>query len=149
MENHTLSISPITRREQMDQIIRLCDQAFPNPIAQRESYGPMLDKLASFGIFFVATLDDAVGYASMYATDQQTKTAFMTLLAVRPGCQGMGVGKALMERCLASARENGMKQVRLEVRKDNLRAIRMYEKYGFAADGQQTDHSIFMTKPLV
>ena len=36
-----------------------------------------------------------------------------------------------MEAILAFARENGFEQLNLEVRSDNLRAIRLYEKYGF------------------
>ena len=73
----------------------------------------------------------------------------MTLMAVKPGCQGMGIGKQLMERCFAAAKENGMVRVRLEVRKNNPRAISLYERYGFLADGQETDASVFMTKSLV
>ena len=30
-----------------------------------------------------------------------------------------------------NARENGFEQLNLEVRSDNIRAIRLYEKYGF------------------
>lgn len=36
-----------------------------------------------------------------------------------------------MEAILAFARENGFEQLNLEVRSDNARAIRLYEKYGF------------------
>ena len=42
-----------------------------------------------------------------------------------------GIGTALIGRILAFARENGLEQVFLEVRSDNARAIRLYEKQGF------------------
>ena len=38
---------------------------------------------------------------------------------------------ALTEAVLAFAKENGFGQLNLEVRSDNARAIRLYEKYGF------------------
>lgn len=38
---------------------------------------------------------------------------------------------ALTEAVLAFAKENGFEQLNLEVRSDNARAIRLYEKYGF------------------
>ena len=38
---------------------------------------------------------------------------------------------ALTEAVLAFATENGFEQLNLEVRSDNARAIRLYEKYGF------------------
>lgn len=44
---------------------------------------------------------------------------------------GSGAASALMEAILAFARENGFEQLDLEVRSDNARAIRLYEKYGF------------------
>ena len=44
---------------------------------------------------------------------------------------GCGAGSALTEAVLAFARANGFEQLNLEVRSDNARAIRLYEKYGF------------------
>jgi len=144
-----LTVIPLREKDRIDAVIRLCDPAFPNPISCRDNYPSMLDKIHTHGIFFAACTAEPVGYAAMYANDQTTRTAFMTLMAVKPGCQGMGIGKQLMERCFAAAKENGMVRVRLEVRKNNPRAISLYERYGFLADGQETDASVFMTKSLV
>ena len=44
---------------------------------------------------------------------------------------GCGASSALTEAILAFARENGFAQLDLEVRSDNARAIRLYERYGF------------------
>lgn len=44
---------------------------------------------------------------------------------------GMGIGSALMEAIISFAREHGIRQLNLEVRSDNERAIRLYEKFGF------------------
>ena len=41
----------------------------------------------------------------------------------------------LTEAVLAFAKENGFEQLNLEVRSDNARAIRLYEKYGFQRAG--------------
>lgn len=38
---------------------------------------------------------------------------------------------ALLEKILTFAEENGFEQLNLEVRSDNVRAIRLYEKFGF------------------
>ena len=43
----------------------------------------------------------------------------------------MGLRRVLTEAILAFARENGFAQLDLEVRSDNARAIRLYERYGF------------------
>lgn len=44
---------------------------------------------------------------------------------------GMGIGSALMEAIISFAKERGIRQLNLEVRSDNERAIRLYEKIGF------------------
>ena len=143
-----VAIVRLTEKSQIDMVIRLCDQAFPDPISMRETYPDLLEKIHAYGLFFAAKTEETVGYAAMYSNDIAGQTAFMTLMAVKPECQGMGVGQMLMAQCFSVAKENGMVRVRLEVRKNNPRAIALYERYGFSADGSQTDTSIFMIKNL-
>lgn len=44
---------------------------------------------------------------------------------------GRGIGSALMEKLIAFARQQGIRQLELQVRSDNARAIGLYEKFGF------------------
>ena len=57
-------------------------------------------------------------------------------IMVHPEAQGQGVGSALMETLLDLA-DNWLMLVRveLEVFSDNRRAIRLYERFGFQAEG--------------
>lgn len=48
---------------------------------------------------------------------------------------GKGVGSALMERLIAHARAHDIEIIELQVRSDNARAIRLYEKFGFVKIG--------------
>ena len=56
-------------------------------------------------------------------------------ISVRQCAWHSGVGTALMEALLAFARKNGIEQLELEVRSDNGRAIRLYERFGFTRIG--------------
>ncbi|MCI9666116.1 MAG: GNAT family N-acetyltransferase [Angelakisella sp.] len=56
-------------------------------------------------------------------------------ITVRKKAWGRGVGTALMERLIAHAREQELEIIELQVRSDNLRAIRLYEKFGFQKIG--------------
>lgn len=49
---------------------------------------------------------------------------------------GRGIGTALMERLIAHAREHEIEIIELQVRCDNVRAIRLYEKFGFVKIGR-------------
>lgn len=44
---------------------------------------------------------------------------------------GRGIGSALMGQLIAFAASRGIRQLNLQVRSDNARAIRLYEKFGF------------------
>lgn len=46
-----------------------------------------------------------------------------------------GIGSQLMEKILEFAKENSFEIIDLQVRSDNLRAIHLYERYGFKKMG--------------
>ncbi|MEZ5354219.1 MAG: ribosomal protein S18-alanine N-acetyltransferase [Bryobacteraceae bacterium] len=56
-------------------------------------------------------------------------------LAVAPEWRGQGVGWRLLETCVAHSVERGGKEMFLEVRESNVRAISLYERYGFQPVG--------------
>ena len=54
-------------------------------------------------------------------------------LAVSPQARGRGIGKRMIAKAEREARPRGCKRLRLEVRKDNRAAIRLYEQCGFTS----------------
>jgi ribosomal protein S18 acetylase RimI-like enzyme len=56
-------------------------------------------------------------------------------VAVDPDGRGMGVGKKLMAEMLTWLRRRGARRIYLEVRTDNVAAIALYRKLGFAEIG--------------
>lgn len=56
-------------------------------------------------------------------------------MGVIEGFREQGVGEALMKAALDRAREAGLTRVELTVREDNLRAKKLYEKFGFVVEG--------------
>lgn len=83
----------------------------------------------------VLTARDArrlVGFAIMEFLDDR---AHLSLLAVKPGYQRMGVGRALLEWLHSSARTAGTFLVQLEVRSGNRPAMAFYKSLGFHEAG--------------
>jgi len=66
-------------------------------------------------------------------------------LAVRPEARGLGIGRLLLARIEADARELGYCRVTLEVRADNARAQGLYRRMGFRPSEPET---WFWTRPL-
>jgi len=73
-------------------------------------------------------------------------------VAVHPEFQGMGIGTGLVQVGLEYLSSRGARRVRLEVRPDNIAAIRVYEKLGFRITGRTRDTQsdwLIMVKEMV
>lgn len=64
----------------------------------------------------------------------------LTSLAVAPAQAGRGLGRHLLERTEAAARDAGCDRMRLEVRADNAAATRLYERMSYDALGRVDDY---------
>jgi ribosomal protein S18 acetylase RimI-like enzyme len=72
-------------------------------------------------------------------------------LAVHPDAQGQGAGRALFAAGLDYLRAAGADSIRLEVRPGNVPARRIYESFGFRAQGNYADGQgkwLVMTKHM-
>ena len=61
---------------------------------------------------------------------------------IRPDYQGKGLSKPLLEKSLDFARSTGL-QIKLEVHKNNYKAVALYEKYGFKSLG---DYNVYIIR---
>ena len=85
----------------------------------------------SEGVFWeiVRLEGEDAGYLSVtFGADGSAKLHKLYLL---PELQGKGHGQAMLAHIFAVASERGMREVRLQVNKGNVRAQRAYERYGF------------------
>ncbi len=72
----------------------------------------------------------AIGYCgTMVVAD----TADVQTIGVLPEYEGHGFGRAMLEQMHERAREQGAERILLEVRADNPRAQRLYERNGYRA----------------
>ena len=83
---------------------------------------------------YVLAEDDGVlaGWAGLAAVGGQGD---VLTIGVRPELQGRGVGSALLTALLDEAAVRECAEVFLDVRADNDRARRLYERFGFTAVG--------------
>lgn len=75
--------------------------------------------------------DEIIGTASLNRKHKRMSHRGVFGISLKKAWWGCGAASALMEAILAFAKENDFEQLNLEVRSDNARAIRLYEKYGF------------------
>ena len=83
--------------------------------------------------YFVAIIDGKiVGGAGIFPTDGLSSgTCELVKMYLLPEARGTGLGKTLIEKSLAFAKESGYQQVYLETMPELKLALKVYEKFGF------------------
>ena len=103
-------------------------------------------KILSKGIFVTANYKESiVGFFCGYLNPKE-KCAYISFLAVKDS-MGILKGFTLMKLLKAGMdimKENGIVHARLEVRSDNEKARKLYEKLGFFYGEPASENSIFM-----
>ena len=130
-----LALRPMAM-DDVDAVHALECSVFPHPWRRAN----FVDSLASGYDAWVLraadapSIDSLVGYfLIMYAVDE----AHLLDVAVAASHQGSGLGRYLLDRIVARARSMRMESILLEVRPSNLRALQVYERYGFAEIGRR------------
>jgi len=147
-----LSFVPMSIAD-LDQVVDIENRVYSHPW----TYGNFVDSINSD--YQCWTLRDAsqrlIGYFFvMFAVDE----AHLLNISVHGDLHGHGVGRQLLDKVVAVAREHDMSSVLLEVRPSNTRAVAIYLRYGFVvigirpayypAAGEQREHAIVMRLPL-
>ena len=84
-------------------------------------------------VYNIAELNgEMVGGAGIYPTDElPPDTCELVKMYLLPQARGHGLGKMLIERCIAQARDLGYKNIYLESMPELKQAISLYKKYGW------------------
>ena len=84
-------------------------------------------------IYYVALMDDEiVGGGGIYPSDGLPNgTCELVKMYLLPEARGIGLGKRIIEECLAFAKEKGYTQVYIESMPELENALKVYEKFGF------------------
>ena len=112
-------------------------EAFPLP--QTRDF--VLQLLAKGDPMFVAVADgEVVGWCDIQRHPFPAHSHRGTLgIGVVPDYRGQGAGARLMDRALKQAFASGFVRIEFSVRADNLRAMRLYERFGFIREGVLRD----------
>lgn len=117
--------------EHLDGVIIIENLSFKIPWS-RNSFTEEL-KTNKMAIYLVAVSDKKViGYGGMWKIIDE---GHITNIAVHPEFRRSGAGSRIIEKLLELCGLNGIKSLTLEVRNSNLPAQKLYEKYGFRAEG--------------
>jgi [ribosomal protein S18]-alanine N-acetyltransferase len=118
----------------MPEIMALEEELFPEDAWTPEMFAAEFAQPPSRRLYLVAEQGTAlIGYAGMMFTGGSQ--ADVVTLAVAPARWGEGTGTALLSALVDEAARRGYAEILLEVREDNPRARRLYQRHGFTEIG--------------
>jgi ribosomal protein S18 acetylase RimI-like enzyme len=94
-------------------------------------YNEVANQGASFGAFVDEKL---VGFI-LGEVQSWNSTLVIREFGVLPASRRHGIGRSLLEKGLAHAKQEGLRGVLCETQTTNVPAIRLYQKFGFAIQG--------------
>ncbi|MCA1246262.1 ribosomal protein S18-alanine N-acetyltransferase [Massilia sp. MS-15] len=130
-EAAALRFAPM-RPADLDEVHALECSVFPHPWSR----GNFQDSLAS-GYDAWTARDNAGALAGYYVVMYAVDEAHLLDVAVAAARQGRGLGRQLLDRIGARAKEQGMASILLEVRPSNARALDVYRRYGYREIGRR------------
>ncbi len=117
--------------EHIPQVWEIERRIFPLPWTKDMFTSEISDRPRS-SYFIAEDNEKVIGYAGMFTVADE---AHITNLAVTPEYQKRGIGTALVVELLERCLERRARHIVLEVRKSNIRARKLYERFGFKEVG--------------
>ena len=117
--------------QDLDQVLEIETESFVEPWT-RENFEQEISGLGESVLMVAVMGGRIVGYSVTWYLEDEVHLANV---AVREDCRGRGIGRALVEDVMRSARDTCAGKIMLEVRESNVEARRLYETLGFRAVG--------------
>lgn len=122
--------------DDVDDIYEIEKLCFPDPWSRDSLIYEMTENPRAF--YIVAELDErVVGYAGLWWIGDE---GHITNVAVRPGYRHRHIGNGIIQVMIDFTTQEGIMHHTLEVRRSNLPAISLYEKFGFVVEGVRKEY---------
>ncbi len=124
-----------------------CSDSFIPSLNSRVNIEEYANKIAERAVTFEAwTNGMLIGLIATYF-NFEAQFGYITSVSVSKKFMGAGIASELLKRCISYANTNMLKEIKLEVYKENIPAINFYKKYNFTQNEIKND-SMFMSLTL-
>ena len=152
MSLNNITVKEITTFEDAEKVVlKFKDIHFLRAITSDDKRAAYINKHLENGHFLVANHNDTpAGFVSFYSNDLVNKIVYITALGLDEDLVFLK-GKILIKllnKGVEIVRQNDMKLVRLEVEKDNEKALKLYRHFGFHEIPSDKDTTYLMEMEL-
>ncbi len=131
MEDNIIEINKASR-EQIENILRLCDEDFIPKLSSRVNISDYALKLLKHAeIISLLNGEGIFGMIAIYCNDFEKKIGYISSFCLLRKYRGKGIAQKLLRESILYSKRKGMKKIRLEVNPKNLPAINLYKQFDF------------------
>ncbi|WP_148705586.1 GNAT family N-acetyltransferase [Methanosarcina siciliae] len=142
-----LDNSKSSSKEVENYFNKMCPYFIP-PLDEKVDINKYSNKLIqNADCVFIQNHRKNIGFLAIYTNDYSGKIAFISCISIIPEYQGTGISQKLIDFSIEHSRKKGMKSIRLEVDKNNTRAINFYKKNLFNVESAD-NNSLLMIKSV-
>ena len=124
--------------DDLEALVELENACFTNDRLSRRSFLRWLK--GEHSIFCVATSEGKLTGYGLVLLHSGTRLARLYSIAVAPEARGRGIAQQLLSRLEEAAEDEDRFFMRLEVAKENVGAVRLYQKHGYAVFDEWKDY---------
>jgi len=129
--------------------LKKCNDNFYPKLDERVNLKEYSKKLFEKSVTFEAWEGPVlIGLVAAYLNDVENHLGYITNVSVLTDYLRTGIAAELMNICVGYAKEQNIKEIKLEVHKDNAPAIKLYKRFKFDEVGKNDDF-ILMSITLV
>lgn len=136
-------IEKVVGKESTEKILYEFKDSFFNPMKE-EDISRYAEKWCKYAEVYVGKEGKiTAGLLVFYMNHREM--AYLTSIVVKKEYQRKGYGERLLKYFIETSRLHGFEKMRLEVNRENQKAIKLYEKYGFRVEEKaDSNRSQFM-----
>jgi len=113
-----------------------CNSNFYPPLVERVNLEDYSRKLVEKSVTFEAWSENVlVGLVAAYFDRNTDRSVFITNVSVLKKFMGVGIASDLLNQCIKYSVSKKIMEIKLEVNKESVNAINLYEKFNFVKDG--------------
>ncbi|MBS1745657.1 MAG: GNAT family N-acetyltransferase [Bacteroidetes bacterium] len=135
-------------KDAIKQLLHEVDYEFNPNLSSRLVMDDYVEKIIFHSMIVPVYENGALNaFISFYCNDYKNLSAFLSMIVVKSHCRGKGLAKSLIEFAIGYLKNNGFKNLKLEVDKKNGKAITLYKEFGFIVINE-TGNSFLMERKI-
>lgn len=129
-----VTVDKMTKKD-LDGVCIVENDCFPDPWSKNSFINELKNEITKY---FVVKVDDEIaGYIGAWFIIDE---AHITNVAIKSKFRGQGLSNKLIETLIEECLQNRIKAITLEVRKSNVVAQSLYQKFGFIKSGIRKEY---------